>query len=546
MKVILLSIFLLILGCTNTLEKEEEVDTVRTIEEIVVRETEYIKKSPGESIGLAMSGGGVRSASFNIGVMGGLADSGLLDEVDYISSVSGGSYAAYWYYTKLKWNGDERENLFKMKYSWEEETEDDREYRFQQYLENNMKLGRYSENNPDRSFDRLKTTGAVTWRVVYAIPFAVMDSLQLSRLLETNYSPVPDYFRNSIERVYGFSPEKSSEDFSVKNGEYVNRGKLPWRLEKFGFEELTELYREEDVPIWIINTTADVNSSWPRWKNSWKESPGLNKAVFEFTPFTYGNEWYGHYESDSLEENLSHFVQTSGAALDSANHYNLKAGGIILSTLSMGNYVDIGEDSVYLTDGGHSENLGAYSLIKRGVGKIIISDAEYGIEGKLTGLIRLLNKLGDEYTFEFEHDEFNEYLNRWKMLSKDEKKQAEKRIEDGRESLPDMLPLILKGSITKKSSLERMEIYYIKLRAAKKILKDSSEEDHYYSEEVKKILSSSGEENEKFPQNRTTNMWYTKSQYQSYFTLGEHLGRVTAEILEGTGEQGDDLRLAKK
>jgi hypothetical protein len=45
---------------------------------------------------LCLSGGGIRSATFNLGVLQGLARSGLLGSFDYLSSVSGGGYIASW------------------------------------------------------------------------------------------------------------------------------------------------------------------------------------------------------------------------------------------------------------------------------------------------------------------------------------------------------------------------------------------------------------------------------------------------------------------
>ncbi|HSN14444.1 MAG TPA: hypothetical protein VLT61_07410 [Anaeromyxobacteraceae bacterium] len=45
---------------------------------------------------LCFSGGGIRSASFNLGVMQALAKRGLLSTFDYLSSVSGGGYVAGW------------------------------------------------------------------------------------------------------------------------------------------------------------------------------------------------------------------------------------------------------------------------------------------------------------------------------------------------------------------------------------------------------------------------------------------------------------------
>lgn len=46
--------------------------------------------------GLALSGGGMRSATFNLGVLQGLADLDLLRRLDYLSGVSGGSHIAAW------------------------------------------------------------------------------------------------------------------------------------------------------------------------------------------------------------------------------------------------------------------------------------------------------------------------------------------------------------------------------------------------------------------------------------------------------------------
>ena len=47
-------------------------------------------------LGLAFSGGGIRSATFNLGMVQGLAERGLLRYVDYLSTVSGGGYIGSW------------------------------------------------------------------------------------------------------------------------------------------------------------------------------------------------------------------------------------------------------------------------------------------------------------------------------------------------------------------------------------------------------------------------------------------------------------------
>jgi hypothetical protein len=48
------------------------------------------------TFGLAFSGGGIRSATFNLGILQGLAEKGWLKHVDYLSTVSGGGYIGSW------------------------------------------------------------------------------------------------------------------------------------------------------------------------------------------------------------------------------------------------------------------------------------------------------------------------------------------------------------------------------------------------------------------------------------------------------------------
>ena len=45
---------------------------------------------------LCLSGGGIRSASFALGIIQGLADNGLLQKFNYLSTVSGGGYIGSW------------------------------------------------------------------------------------------------------------------------------------------------------------------------------------------------------------------------------------------------------------------------------------------------------------------------------------------------------------------------------------------------------------------------------------------------------------------
>lgn len=65
---------------------------------VVEQELEYIKlrrgvkSDPKDLTGIALSGGGIRSASYALGILQALANKGRLSEIDYLSTVSGGGY----------------------------------------------------------------------------------------------------------------------------------------------------------------------------------------------------------------------------------------------------------------------------------------------------------------------------------------------------------------------------------------------------------------------------------------------------------------------
>jgi hypothetical protein len=61
-----------------------------------------VHKLPKKRAALCFSGGGIRSATFGLGVLQGLAQKGLLPEFDYLSTVSGGGYLGGWFSAWLK------------------------------------------------------------------------------------------------------------------------------------------------------------------------------------------------------------------------------------------------------------------------------------------------------------------------------------------------------------------------------------------------------------------------------------------------------------
>jgi predicted acylesterase/phospholipase RssA len=67
------------------------------IEDAIRTELKDSGKAPDHLFGLAFSGGGIRSATFNLGVLERLEELKLLPFVDYLSTVSGGGYIGSWY-----------------------------------------------------------------------------------------------------------------------------------------------------------------------------------------------------------------------------------------------------------------------------------------------------------------------------------------------------------------------------------------------------------------------------------------------------------------
>ncbi|MBL8300710.1 MAG: patatin-like phospholipase family protein [Rhodanobacteraceae bacterium] len=71
------------------------------INEVIRAERELLKLPPEDmgqkdTMALCLSGGGIRSATFSLGVLQGLAKRGLLGRFHYLSSVSGGGYISTW------------------------------------------------------------------------------------------------------------------------------------------------------------------------------------------------------------------------------------------------------------------------------------------------------------------------------------------------------------------------------------------------------------------------------------------------------------------
>lgn len=265
------------------------------------------------NLGVAVSGGGIRSAFYAIGAIKALDDTGILKDVDVFSSVSGGSYAMYWLYSS---------SHFTSKMDFAERAFDDK------YV-----LGNMCELQVRGKLAPLTGAVADVWR---------------------NRKP-QEYYRCRIEYGFGWLDEDIS---IIKDQERCVNGKPTGML----LSSLRSDMENNGMPFLIVNSTLVTPESTDGW----------NQGLYEMTPLSHGNDAYGYMPwSSKVDISFSRAVTMSGAAQKD-----------ILKQKMVNVHTGIGSEYIELSDGGHSENLGVVALIKRGVQKIIVLDAEY--DEKLT------------------------------------------------------------------------------------------------------------------------------------------------------------------
>lgn len=384
-------------------------------------------------LALSLSGGGMRSATFSIGILAGLQKQGILDQVDIVSSVSGGSYANLWLTNQLFGisNYQEEKNssdeLFKSYYVYKAVRDrPDIEplarpkdaapttRRFQTYIENNSYLITRTQDSYYGAFiDQSSYATEMTARTALWVPSVPLNIIANGLFRwQVNLNPWESAYKKGIARTFGAYPTDWHSTLEEAQPSY---------------EELADATRQGEIPFFIINTTAAYggNIEWLRTSDFAGFNSDLASVVYEFSPLGYGNTAFGYCDyQDKKDRNtygvpcypaeapkLSEAVMMSGAAVDALKlsdlplvYVGLDAAADALN-LSLGQYManprvepttrawhkalpfpfyfaanqkyDETRDSVYLSDGGHSENLGLYALIKRRAKNIITIDAEH-------------------------------------------------------------------------------------------------------------------------------------------------------------------------
>ena len=110
------------------------------------------------------------------------------------------------------------------------------------------------------------------------------------------------------------------------------------------------------VPLLLVNATV-----------LGPEPTGWADGLFEFSPLQMGNDRYGYQVfSDDQSFEYRQAVAISGAAFKPFLKQNISV-----------DLPNAPSSQLTVSDGGHSENLGAVALVKRGVPDIVIIDAEH-------------------------------------------------------------------------------------------------------------------------------------------------------------------------
>jgi len=362
---------------------------------------------------LSLSGGGVRSAAFSIGVMAALHERGVLHQLDAMSAVSGGSYALSWLYAQqFHRRKDHDELMAKQPAGSAAGREAARRvsedlFRFD---------GKYQEFLRD-NFSLFKTADYYTLAAVDVVPMALFNffaNVVFSWHSNTTFSR-PMY--ESRLRATFHSPPDGAAAGDIALGELG-------------------AFAQGKLPFFLINATALIED------DEYRHASRLANSIFEFGPRQFGSDAYGRFlYSRDPSLSLSLAVSISGAALDSATLVAGPAKKVFWSLLNqdMGFYMhnpgiraedrnwemlkifpfyffskhnvrDINGSHIYLTDGGHSENLGLFPLLRRGCRSVIVVDAEEDPAYTFSAYRDLKKALDREMHVEFTVDEIDRSL----------------------------------------------------------------------------------------------------------------------------------------
>lgn len=442
MKLLIFSVLIILFaGCAGkhrvveqTSLKKHSISSVSTETSILdaYSHEPWTKEKNVPEWGIALAGGGSKSSPFALGVLKRIIDDGNMDKIDIISSVSGGGYAAYYLYAKALYAVQNPEKSLQLKdffihsfkrnfvsktekikdfYSLDYPGTDQngsksctsyhpnkRKRDYAKWVSCHQDLFLNGLSNRPKSKSRFEGIGKTTYNILASILTApVHHGINSVFDQGINLAPSQKNYINGIVRTYGYTPENNANptpsSYSMARN-YMNES----------FSDLRRVIENNNMPMWVINTTNFENNWW----QDYDKNPDLEKSIFEITPYGYGSGTHGYKKGDPKDIGLDvpESVLASAAFFDAMTPGSLRRLGFLgLHALNLrwNIYVDNfnytnkerkkhrfmpfpfyyldGASKIGLADGGQSgDNLGIYSLIKRGTKNIVVVSGSYDKE----------------------------------------------------------------------------------------------------------------------------------------------------------------------
>jgi hypothetical protein len=363
---------MLLVGCASQ-STPGTIDSKSYFEQGIEARTRSTGSSP--KVGLALAGGGTKAANFSIGVLQGLTQTGVMERVDAISTVSGGGYGALWYFARLLEDGNPQQggmpltsrcvaskffqDCLPLKYvdyfgdSTNVESKNGGNsncprlttnydvdpnsrfhsdpFRYQNHLRGYQDIFalhapfRYNETTLKKLQVYLDYAGlsALTLgaMAINAVPNLVFD-------WEIPLSPSRRSYEAGIVRTFGATPHQCND----LPGSCIEGTRPPgdeeWVRNGLTFDLLRQQYETGALPLWIINATAGENRSWLYFDGTPAQKP-FQLTAFEFSPYGSGSGLF-KYSTNQLDGLRPWQAVTSSAAfLDSQQ--KVKRKGLALS-----------------------------------------------------------------------------------------------------------------------------------------------------------------------------------------------------------------------
>lgn len=324
-----------------------------------------VNKRPGDDVPdssprlcLALSGGGIRSAAFQIGVLQGLRDRGLLDRVDLISAVSGGGYAMSWFIaSRLEEAGAADPDLmFESAFYYDD------------YCRG-VEVGdpRWRSCAPARP--------AYTFLDEDEVATKDPGLAQLVSKPESLFLFLAGLLAVPIEAAYD-SLETDLPSFLLEHRNYVRLLHDVYSIPDYPLAGLARrLALVSDLPYPIFSATARAGDCTEESSPTIGLAADFKSSSFELAPSEVGSATWGFSTAAPYLYTVADAAAISGAALDVPS--GLACEAIKKARLRLGTRLPGPERELrHVTDGGYSDNLALVPLLlRRNCQAIIVADA---------------------------------------------------------------------------------------------------------------------------------------------------------------------------